>query len=570
MENGADIAGVQFSMINSMRTGNFIVDTIIAFMIPTLLQKILNFKFSGLFSWLDFIKRLRSYGTFTRSIVYEERLNTWGYRVGGTDERNNILQKALCLYVSHVQNEAKLDDANFALSDVGKTDYESDYDSDSESDSESPADQLMKYSIVTKPPEGIWVQVTPDIEFIHDCDDETEDEDGKKKAFQTTRSSYRLRCKTKDASAKINEFVKKAYDWYIEKVKETSCNDDLYMYVIRNFGSGKKGDDDGEGDSDGSGGGIKYRRYKLSQEKCFDSLFFPEKQPLLELFGHFQNKTSKYSIKGYPHKLGLLLHGPPGTGKTSLIKALATHMKRNIVSIPLSKITTNSELMDIVFGHTFEVDGTDVPVKLGFSKTIFVFEDIDCASKIVHRRESKSDSLANAAEYAEVIEEEKIDASMCVSIPSSERQDAGKPGNSGTPGGTLPKKLFELPDALNLSGILNVLDGIVDTPNRVVVMTTNHPEKLDPALIRPGRIDKIVELGYMTGECVLQLLKHYFQTEVIPVECQKRIFDLFDLKKIKRTPAHLEQMCVEHETIDALVRELEIGSIECVATRRSE
>ena len=41
-------------------------------------------------------------------------------------------------------------------------------------------------------------------------------------------------------------------------------------------------------------------------------------------------------------------------------------------------------------------------------------------------------------------------------------------------------------DELDLSGVLNVLDGVVDCPERILVMTTNHPEKLDPALIRPG------------------------------------------------------------------------------------
>ncbi|KAF0691357.1 hypothetical protein As57867_017338, partial [Aphanomyces stellatus] len=43
-------------------------------------------------------------------------------------------------------------------------------------------------------------------------------------------------------------------------------------------------------------------------------------------------------------------------------------------------------------------------------------------------------------------------------------------------------------DKLNLSGLLNVLDGVVDSPGRILIMTTNHPEKLDPALIRPGRV----------------------------------------------------------------------------------
>ncbi|CAN0389181.1 unnamed protein product, partial [Ectocarpus sp. 13 AM-2016] len=48
-----------------------------------------------------------------------------------------------------------------------------------------------------------------------------------------------------------------------------------------------------------------------------------------------------------------------------------------------------------------------------------------------------------------------------------------------------------------VQGLLNVLDGVVDTPGRIVIMTTNHPESLDAALIRPGRIDKKIYLGYM-------------------------------------------------------------------------
>ncbi len=54
------------------------------------------------------------------------------------------------------------------------------------------------------------------------------------------------------------------------------------------------------------------------------------------------------------------------------------------------------------------------------------------------------------------------------------------------------KGLFRMEDELNLAGLLNVLDGVVDTPGRIVIMTTNHPEQLDPALIRPGRINKKV------------------------------------------------------------------------------
>merc|ERR1712196_386209 len=64
-------------------------------------------------------------------------------------------------------------------------------------------------------------------------------------------------------------------------------------------------------------------------------------------------------------------------------------------------------------------------------------------------------------------------------------------------------------DKLDLAGILNVLDGVVDSPQRIVIMTTNHPEKLDPALIRPGRINKIINLGYMGWEDMKQMIEHF-------------------------------------------------------------
>merc|ERR1719277_784165 len=69
-------------------------------------------------------------------------------------------------------------------------------------------------------------------------------------------------------------------------------------------------------------------------------------------------------------------------------------------------------------------------------------------------------------------------------------------------------------DKLNLSGLLNVLDGVVDTPERILIMTTNHPEQLDPALIRPGRVDKKILLGYMAPVHASQMIEHYFQTEL--------------------------------------------------------
>merc|ERR1711957_965402 len=135
------------------------------------------------------------------------------------------------------------------------------------------------------------------------------------------------------------------------------------MYELATMGKAGEGDD---------GEVRKYRRYKLSDEKTFLSLFFPEKEVLLKLLSDFKERAGKYALPGYPHKLGLLCHGPPGTGKTSLIKAMAHHTERSIVNVPLARINTNSELMDVMFDSRYHVVGQEVPIKLRFRDVIFV------------------------------------------------------------------------------------------------------------------------------------------------------------------------------------------------------
>merc|ERR1719384_3032034 len=92
-----------------------------------------------------------------------------------------------------------------------------------------------------------------------------------------------------------------------------------------------------------------------------------------------------------------------------------------------------------------------------------------------------------------------------------------KPGVGGD-GGMTASPLLAAPasnkDKLNLSGLLNVLDGVVDTPERILIMTTNPPEQLDPALIRPGRIDKKILLGFMSPLHAERMVEHYFQREL--------------------------------------------------------
>ena len=122
--------------------------------------------------------------------------------------------------------------------------------------------------------------------------------------------------------------------------------------------------------------------------------------------------------------------------------------------------------------------------------------------KVQKSRRTFTPPVAEEAEEgaaADVLEEEKV-VEMVMEESSKDAKDGSK---SAYP-------WLEREDKLDLAGLLNVLDGVVDSPNRIVIMTTNHPEKLDPALIRPGRINKQVLLGYLQPAEALLMVQHYF------------------------------------------------------------
>lgn len=169
-----------------------------------------------------------------------------------------------------------------------------------------------------------------------------------------------------------------------------------------------------------------------------------------------------YTKKSIPYTRGYLLYGKPGTGKSSFIQSLVEFGKRSIHYLVLSKIKDDTEMFKL-----FE--------SIKYDQTVLVLEDVDCVSDIVLKRKNQ-----------EEIEELDI-------------KEKGKEKEKEKEG-------------ITLSSLLNAIDGgMIDAHGRILVMTTNHIDKLDPALIRSGRIDRKIEFGLCDAYQIAHLYKNYFE-----------------------------------------------------------
>ena len=178
-----------------------------------------------------------------------------------------------------------------------------------------------------------------------------------------------------------------------------------------------------------------------------------------DLIGHidsFINEKEWYIKNGIPYRTGILLKGPPGTGKTSLLKGLCTHYKKDLYLLQLAGMTDKSFLDAL----------TRVP-----AGSIIAIEDIDTCSITTSR-------------------------------------DIKKEKEQGT-------SLSDF-STLSLSGLLNGIDGVASGDNRILIATTNHPEKLDNALIREGRFDLKLEIGYVSNEMLREFFKKFYPKHKIP------------------------------------------------------
>ncbi|KAI6185205.1 BCS1-like protein [Aphelenchoides fujianensis] len=190
-----------------------------------------------------------------------------------------------------------------------------------------------------------------------------------------------------------------------------------------------------------------------------------------------------YNERGIPYRRGYLLHGPPGTGKSSFISALAGHFGYSICTLSLSERTLDDDRLAFLLNNAPP-------------NCFILLEDIDAA--FVSR-----DLFDNAQHRA-----------------------------------------YEGMTRVTFSGLLNAIDGVASSEERLLFMTTNHVERLDQALIRPGRIDVKVHFGNCTPLMVEQMFARFFNA---PADQCKRFAAEVSRLHQEFSPAQIQGFLLLHK-----------------------
>ncbi|KEQ75020.1 P-loop containing nucleoside triphosphate hydrolase protein [Aureobasidium namibiae CBS 147.97] len=212
-----------------------------------------------------------------------------------------------------------------------------------------------------------------------------------------------------------------------------------------------------------------------------------------------------YASRGIPYRRGYLFSGPPGTGKTSLSFSLAGIFGLDIHIINLMDPSMSENTLSKLFNN--------LP-----KRCIVLFEDIDAAG--IKKRVDESDSESDAKRAYD-----DKDASKAEIGKGKSKSRATRRADSTSPSPSPPRKRHrksktstdtDNESKISLSGLLNVIDGVATHEGRILIMTTNHPEKLDPALIRAGRVDMQISFSYATASQIRSLFLRMYAGDNVP------------------------------------------------------
>lgn len=318
-------------------------------------------------------------------------------------------------------------------------------------------------------------------------DTHKEEEDSNEKKLVVKHNEYRLTVYSKTHYVDyIESFVNSISKDYIIAVRENQKSQ-IFNMIVNEIRDNEY---------------IDKVRLPFTTTKTFDTLFFEQKEKLIKRLHHFKTNKTEYKRIGMHYCLGILLHGLPGTGKSSCIKAMAKYLNRDLYIVSAGTIKSNKDFRNL----------------FSFSKveeSIYVFEEVDCWYKNPKDNPWLDRKLKEKKTEVEEVKTTNEKESL---------MDAIKLMSASKNNETCIGDIFVKEDRLTLSGILEILDGTIEYDGRICIFTTNYPDRLDSALLRPGRIDINIEFKKLR-KCDINDLYSLWFHESIPETIYNEMVD---------------------------------------------
>ncbi|CAA7061458.1 unnamed protein product [Microthlaspi erraticum] len=289
---------------------------------------------------------------------------------------------------------------------------------------------------------------------------------------------------------KLRDFVLNSYVPYVER-KAKVINDERRILKMHSYCNRS----------------LTWQSVKLEHPTTFETMAMNKelKRSVVEDLDKFIKRKDFYKRVGKAWKRGYLLYGPHGTGKTSLVAAMAKHLKFDIYDLQLASVKGEADLRRLLLRTK--------------NSSILVVEDIDCFMDLPTRLQPMSHDDSKGTE------------------------------------------------TLTLTGILNCIDGLWSScgDERIVIFTTNHKERLDPELLRPGRMDMHIHMGHCCFDGFKTLASNY-----LGLSHDENHYLYPEIKRLISgevlTPAQVSEELMKNEDIDMALE----GLVRALKKKRAE
>jgi len=367
-----------------------------------------------------------------------------------------------------------------------------------------------------------------------------EEKDNKKKSETDKFYVYKLTIPQRFKYTLIEEFVKMCESVYEDEVNNKKT------HMVFEFLSSEKDED--------SVSTLKFREYPFKSNKFLDkNIYFEGKEKLIEYVDKFKVKKEgdeitehekEYEEVGVTFKASLLLRGPPGCGKSCTIRGILNRTGRHGVIVTWSKLKTCADICALF--RQSKINNK----KYTMDQLCFIFEDFDANNcDILKKRSSKVDGLDVLSSGGGVTKLLKKNMKNKLDEHYIDEEDE----NKSAPLTDLEKIMLinksHIEDELTLECVLNVLDGIIELHNAMIIFTTNHLENIDPAFTRSGRIDFHLEFTLATVSTIKEMLQTIRKIEVTNAK-YKKYFD--KMKDYVISPADVQNICFKYTNENAL------------------